>query len=280
MLTRNRPEGDRFWASERRLHYNDLHFHSYYELELVLDGRAHQRVNASEAELSAGTLTFLSPRDFHSIEAPRGETVTYFTLGVCPEELSDEMRAILTALDLPLVLRLSHAQSERLYAMMKELSLELSSAGPYRIPTVQRRIELILLVVAQYATEAVSLLEDAPRLPEGVREIYSVKQYIDSHYSEPLSRSALAASVHYSPSYFSTRFSEVMGMSFSEYLCSVRLESACTLLREKKHTVKDAMIAVGFRSPTLFYRAFRERYGCSPFEYSVNKNLQINEKQT
>ena len=272
MLTRNRPEGERFWASERRLHYNDLHFLDYYELELVLDGVAEQSVNTVTTPLSVGTLTLLSPRDFHSIEAPHGETISYFTIGVCPEELSTEVRDTLDALGLPLVLQLGGARCERLISMMRSLAAELSFAGAYRIPMVRRRIELILFMVARYAADTPSVCAEQRQLPEGVREIYSAKQYIDTHFCEPISRSALAASVHYSQSYFSTRFAEVMGMSLSDYLTEVRLAHAVKLLSEEKMSVKDAISSAGFRSPSLFYRAFCERYGCSPSVYFANKD--------
>ena len=277
MLTRNRPEGERFWASERRVHYNDLHFHNYYELELVLEGTARHTVNATALSLAPGMLTLLSPRDFHSMEAPHGETVTYYTLGVCPEELSGGMRAILDTLPLPLLLRPTEAQFERLVGMMRELTDAMHTTHPYRIPVVQRRIELLLLTVAGYAAESPSLLTEHAAVPEWAHEMYSVKQYIDEHYAEPIGRAALAASVHYSPSYFSTRFAEVMGVSLSDYLTEVRLTHAFRLLEEGV-TVKDAVKAVGFRSSLVFYRAFAKRYGCSPTAYFANNDSQKNQQ--
>ena len=82
--------------------------------------------------------------------------------------------------------------------------------------------------------------------------------------TESISRSALAERLHYSPSYLSTLFSEVMGVTLSEYLSSLRLERAYELLQSGEGSVAEVIAAVGFRSHGTFYKKFRERYGHAP----------------
>ena len=268
VLTRNRPEGERFWCSERKLHYNDVHFHDYYELELVLEGVARQSVNASTFELSTGSVLLLSPRDFHSIHTAHGEVVRTYTLGVCPEELTPEIKELLDVQGLPLVLHLDAPRHYRLLDELRELSTALNTESSYRTQRVRRRIELILLSVAEYAAQTKAEhpeAEDA-QMSDRERDIYLVKQYIDEHYRENISRSALAARLHYSPSYLSTLFSEVMGVTLSDYLASVRLFHAYDLLERGEGSVSEVIAAVGFRSHGTFYKKFRERYGRSPKE--------------
>ena len=268
LLTRNRPEGERFWCSERKLHYNDVHFHDYYELELVLEGVAKQSVNASSFELSEGSLLLLSPRDFHSIHTAHGKTVRTYTLGVCPEELTAEIKALLDAEGLPLVLRLDAPRGRRLLDELRSLSTAMSTDSPYRTARVRRKIELILLSVAEYAAQTKAehpKAEDA-HSSDRERDMYLIKQYLDEHYRESISRATLAEHLHYSPSYLSTLFCEVMGVTLSEYLLSVRLSHAYELLERGEGSVAEVIAAVGFRSHGTFYKKFRERYGRSPKE--------------
>ena len=51
----------RLWATD-----NDLHWHEYYELEYILDGEAVEIVNGVSYSVGPGTVTLLSPVDFHA----------------------------------------------------------------------------------------------------------------------------------------------------------------------------------------------------------------------
>lgn len=50
-----------------RLRNVDVHWHDFYELSLVLDGRAGHVVNGEPRTLGPGSALLLSPADVHSI---------------------------------------------------------------------------------------------------------------------------------------------------------------------------------------------------------------------
>jgi AraC-like DNA-binding protein len=62
---------------------------------------------------------------------------------------------------------------------------------------------------------------------------------------------------------------EHTGMSFTEYINSLRLSYSRELLAQKgdKLTIDAIAIDAGFNSRTTFYRLFREKYGLSPDEF-------------
>ena len=48
-------------------HYSHTHCHDYFEIEVVLDGFAKERLNGNEYERKRGFIALLSPLDFHQI---------------------------------------------------------------------------------------------------------------------------------------------------------------------------------------------------------------------
>lgn len=271
MLVRNKPEGERFWANKRDFQYCDIHWHDYYEVELLMNGEVQQNLNGAESLLTPRCLTLLSPYDFHRLETDPNERATYYTLGFCREEVSSEIRRVLESLSPPLLLRFEEKQYEELIALYDELCNELDRDSRYRLQTVRRKIELLLLYICDCMAEGT-----AHRLGEGVactdsqiNSIRAVLLHIDSHYGEEISRDELAACLHYTPNYLSTLFHRLTGASISEYVMSVRMTHAYDMLREGDMPIREVIAKTGFRSPSLFYRKFHEFYGKNPREITA-----------
>ena len=62
-----------------------------------------------------------------------------------------------------------------------------------------------------------------------------------------------------------------MGVSYSEYLRSVRLKSAVTLLDHGIDSVKNVALLSGFSDPLYFSKVFKDSIGISPSGYTKNK---------
>lgn len=59
-----------------------------------------------------------------------------------------------------------------------------------------------------------------------------------------------------------------MGISFADYVNSLRIGNACRLLQENPYmTLSDVMVACGYSSSSTFYRCFRKYTGKTPAEY-------------
>lgn len=97
------------------------------------------------------------------------------------------------------------------------------------------------------------------------------KQYIHSHYSQPLALKQIAAAVFLSPNYFSTLFAQSAGMTVFDYVQQVRLEEAQRQLSNSLLSINDVARNVGFLSRSHFTRSFRQHCGCSPREFRRRK---------
>ena len=106
----------------------------------------------------------------------------------------------------------------------------------------------------------------------------AIRQYMDIHYAEPLSRESVAQAFYLSPNYLSHLFQKCGPMGFNEYLNHIRLEQARMLLKGHDMKVKDIAHACGFADSNYFCRLFRKTTERSPSEYRRQYHSQLTEK--
>lgn len=92
--------------------------------------------------------------------------------------------------------------------------------------------------------------------------------YIENHYCRSnLTYEEVAQAGGVGKTYVSKLFRARLGMSYIEYLTSVRMDRACGLLRTTDFSVQDIVRMVGYENASSFRRCFKERYGISAVEY-------------
>ena len=91
--------------------------------------------------------------------------------------------------------------------------------------------------------------------------------YIATHYREGVTQEEVAQVIHLSAGYFSRFFRQEQGMTFSEYLASLRMDKARHLLRTSPLSIAEISAQVGYGDPNYFSRAFSKTYGMSPTEF-------------
>lgn len=93
-----------------------------------------------------------------------------------------------------------------------------------------------------------------------------VKNYINLHYMEKVSISAVADSLGLNRKYLARIFKDKLGMSMQEYLIEKRLHEATRLLRQG-YNVEECAYMVGYSDPFGFSKAFKFKYGVPPSKY-------------
>ena len=97
--------------------------------------------------------------------------------------------------------------------------------------------------------------------------IRSALRYMAENYNQQLSLSQMADAVGLSKSYFSTLFHEVVGVSFREHLCRIRVEESKRLLLSSDYSLTDIAIAMGFTDQSHYCKVFKRIVGITPGQY-------------
>lgn len=100
-----------------------------------------------------------------------------------------------------------------------------------------------------------------------VKAIANAKQFISDNYHLDISLEELAKKEYLSSSYFSRAFSELVGVTFTEYLKAVRIKRAQALLLSTDKGVAEVAASVGYQDPNYFSRVFKHLSGKSPQQY-------------
>jgi AraC-like DNA-binding protein len=90
------------------------------------------------------------------------------------------------------------------------------------------------------------------------------RQYLESHYAEPLTLERIATALKVSAYYLSHVFSEENDFTLFATLTTLRMEKARTLLREGTRTVAEIARSVGYDNSNYFSKVFRRHFGVAP----------------
>ena len=98
--------------------------------------------------------------------------------------------------------------------------------------------------------------------------ISMIQKYVDEHFSDPdFSLERLGSDLKYNKKYLSTVFKRHVGVGIVEYLHTVRIQHACTMLRQGFTSVSDVALRCGYPDAQYFSKVFKRRMTISPREY-------------
>jgi AraC-like DNA-binding protein len=102
------------------------------------------------------------------------------------------------------------------------------------------------------------------------RRINKVIAYIQEHFQEEISLELVASSVGMSESAFSHFFKKRTNRSFIDFLNDIRIGNAAKILYETSNTISEICYASGFNNVSNFNRLFKKKKGQTPTEYREN----------
>ena len=98
-----------------------------------------------------------------------------------------------------------------------------------------------------------------------------IQKYVDEHFSDPdFSLEQLGKDLKYNKKYLSTVFKRHVGVGIVDYLHTVRIQHACTMLKQGFTSVSDVALRCGYPDAQYFSKVFKRRMNLSPREYMAS----------
>lgn len=255
-----------FYLSDTQLKDVPFHYHDFMKILVLLNGNVSYVIEGKQYELHPFDIVLVDAGEIHRPIVQNGseyERVIIYISKLFMDRYRDY--------DLHMCFRESKkcgASVIRQYSPGKQsLSLtavamtEPSCQTGYAGELLQRcrLIEFMVLLnqaVAESDTGYITPFNQNPVITE-------VIQYINNNITEKISIDDIAHAVHLNRSYLMHKFKAETGYTMKEYITEKRIFLANKYMQSQV-SITEACYKSGFSNYSSFYRAYAEKYGCSP----------------
>lgn len=271
LLTAERFVDTKNGISYRYVHsdteYFRPHYHDYYELFLLLDGKATHIVNGKHIPLTRGMLVFIRPDDVHdyvirenSAFSMLNVTFTQKTLDMLFQYLGDGFpcKSLLGA-KMPPQVALNDNEFEYVLSHMTTIRTIDGDDGE-RMGT-SLRVLLFRIFTRFFADFAEN---NVPELPKWLAELCD-EMSRNGNFTYGIPR-MLELSGR-SREHLSRSVKKYMGVTLSEFINDMRLRFICNMLKNSNHDIAEIIFESGFGNISWASELFKKKYGITMSEY-------------
>ncbi len=159
--------------------------------------------------------------------------------------------------------------------IIKVLDIYLSNGSKIKLLTL--KLDLVNELIEKYLIKNDD--EIAPyKRSKHLDRLNEIITYIDNNYREPITLNSLAEKEFLSVPYLSKFIKNQLGVNFTEYLNSVRLNYAKDDLVNSDLPITKIALDSGFASTFIFNKYFKEIYEITPSEYRKKYKKDDNNK--
>lgn len=265
LLIKERPENhEDFFIRKKKLHDYELHWHDYFEIELVLSGTAVHELNGIKYHLLPGDIYLLNPTDFHSIKSNDAEV---YNIMFSESLLNDELLQKILSVENNLAFHLDEAEFHRVVTLIEQILFESKSDDEYSADYIKNLLECLFIIFLRKCD-----FSAAPVAASASAQIRKALLYIHGHFRENPSLETVSRLSGFNKNYFSTLFHKSTGKTYKEYITVLKLEHSKKLLLAGKLSISEICFASGFSSLPNFLRSFKSHFGVSP---SLMRKLRL-----
>ena len=233
------------------------HAHSFSELFFITGGRGQFLVNGHYCQVRENDLIIINPHVEHTELSLASMPLEYIVLGI--EGMRFEGKNAAQSGD---EIRIS-CSTGRVRQYMGLLLEEVQWKEPEHASICQNLLNIILICILGNRQVGVSPAAAGYISPE----CEAVKNYMDSHFQEPITLEALAEAAHQNKFYVAHAFRESFGVSPIRYLTERRVEESKNLLRTTNYPIGEVSAMSGFSSISVFSQTFKRVTHMSPSQY-------------
>lgn len=229
-----------------------LHWHDFYEMDMLLSGEGITTCNGRTYEMKRGTVSLMSPSDFH--EYKRCQDWELINIQFLDSEIDDALlQQFIHSKN-----RVIQVDEETLTSMVA-LSKLLGTVDSekYKAEFDKRIIESLLISFLKCCTAKAGYSIDSESIQKAVL-------YINAHFRENPKMSEVAQMLHLCDSYFCRLFKKCVGMGYKEYLKKQKLEYGYTLIKSTELPLTEIASNCGYESQSHFNREFKKFFNVTP----------------
>ena len=230
-----------------------------YQLLYVVSGKAHFYFDDAERIVTAGHMVLFQPRQEQHYEYfGTDKTEVYWV-----HFTGSNVKNILRRYDIPLDTPVLYSGASAIYAyLFKEMINELQTCRTGYEELLAMYLRQILILVQRTRQEHRTSINTHIQ-----EEMEYARRYFNEHYNEQISIEDYAQSRNMSVSWFQRSFKQIVNYSPMQYILTIRMNNAASLLESTDYSMAEISAIVGYDNPLYFSRLFKKQKGVSPSEY-------------
>ncbi|QHT45415.1 AraC family transcriptional regulator [Bacillus sp. SB49] len=253
-----------------------FHFHDWYELVVVHEGRGHFFIDKHVYPMEKGQIFHISGEIIHKAIPDQKEPFLCSVLLFKPtlihsKELNESFSYFDPFLKNGFTSRLPQAGFKEIESFLEQMDEEKKEwKGKGSKHALQLYLHWILLILNRESKE---LLPPEASTTSSRRESWmnEVLLFIDeTMWKEQLTLEKLAKEALVTPEHFSRTFKKTTGFTLPQYINLKRLIKAKELLKTTDYSISYIADICGFKSLSYFHTLFRKGIGTTPRKYRTD----------
>lgn len=243
------------------------HYHDYYELFLIIDGKAIHKVNGANILLERGTMVFIRPCDMHdyAMKDERGFSMLNITF------TAETANALLSYLGkgfpsdsllgtaLPLQVMLSNSEIEYVLSHLATIQT-VDESNSEEVKTALRI--LIFRILTRFFADTRDETRD--NIPEWLLKLCEEMRKKEN-FTYGIAK--MLSLTNKSREHISRSMKKYMGVTLSEFVNDLRLRFVASMLKNSNHDIADIIFESGFGNISWASELFKNKYGMTMSEY-------------
>lgn len=230
-----------------------------YQILYIASGKAHFYFHGKEEVISAGNMVLYRPKEEQRYYYYGVDQTEVYWVHFTGNNVKNILRKYGIADDVHVIHTGTSLEYKRLFLLMiQELKL---CKEDYEEMLVSYLRELLIMI------HRVILSKPRGKSFFLMNEIDAAVQYFHANYHKAISIEDYAASHNMSTSWFIRNFKEYTNATPAQYILSLRISNARTLLETTAYNVSEISNIIGYENPLYFSRIFKKQCGMSPSEF-------------
>ena len=230
-----------------------------YQLLYIVSGKGHFYFHGEDRVVYAGRMVLIQPRQEQRYEYFGEDKPEVYWVHFTGSDVKNILRSYNIPMDDPIFY--SGASSTYSY-LFKEMIYELQNCKTGYEDLLAMYLRQIFLLVQR------TRQEERPTVSTYIQEeMEFARRYFNEHYNEPISIQEYAESRNMSVCYFQRNFKQIVKHTPMQYLLTIRVNNAASLLETTDYSMAEIAAIVGYEDPLYFSRLFRKIKGVSPRDY-------------
>lgn len=240
-----------FVLETKRQDYTGLRSESVYKMHYVCSGEGRLHTCGAITPLEEGDIFFTFPAEPFAIESGEGFTYMYISfVGLRGNQIMEDLKI---------------SSGSFLFRNAGEVGHFWERGLSVNGNVIALMSESVLLYTFAFLGDR--LLSESRE----VKQSYSidlVKKYVDDHFSDSdFSLEAVSRELSYNKKYISTLFKKHIGIGIMEYVNTIRIQNACTMIKQGFISISDIAEKCGYGDARYFSKVFKGKMGIAPTEY-------------